>query len=258
MKYIIRYLRAFFVIGTALSMPQVLYTGFEAIDDADEFHDIVIKNNYLVVHFNPYHEGSAEDSALEPSKKAFFAVAHKDRYMRAGIMFVSANVPDITAHEPDLAQEFDEIGVDKETSTLMLLKNGKPVVKDDTAAKKISNNLMADEIEQVIEGAWVKQIDRILKRLSYRQSARVQRPLQTPSQTQSQNSSEKARCTASTDLNNYSYSPYPYDDWGYYAGYAVDPRLGYGWRGSYRGSYGRLGRGWQSARGCADQKANCR
>jgi hypothetical protein len=233
MKYT-QYMFALLSAAVVLSMSQSTYARWEVIDDEDEFHQLLEGNKYMIVHFNPYQEDSDADQALEDMKKAFFAVAHKGRYASAGIMFAGANVPEITMHEPDLLEEFDEIGVDQKVSTIMLFRNGKPVVlEDNTVVKKVGDKLTEADIEDFIEKRWGKRIDRILESLQR----------QEPS-----GSGTTVRYVTTTSYPTYRpwyrYSAYPYDNWAYYSyaptyGIGLGGGLGYGWRGGWGG------RGWR-------------
>lgn len=167
----------------ALFATQSVRADFEVADDEDEFNELLDENKYVVVHFNPYEEDSDEDDDLDDTKQAFVNVANKARYDQADIMFVGANVQEMTdgeftetgtseadadaetAQVDDLVQELREFGVRTDKSTFILFRNGKPVAdKDGKVFVKTGDDLDEEAIEKFIERHWGKRIDRILER----------------------------------------------------------------------------------------------
>lgn len=235
MKGIRMYMKYFIAVGAAvagLSVWQAAHGRVEVADDEHEFHEILRHSKYVVVHFNPYQEDSDSDIQLDATKGAFVAVSHQPRYVHAGIVFVGANVPEITLHEPDLAQELADMGVEKDASTFILFRNGKPLLDDNKAVvKKVGDDLTEADIDYFIEQRWGKRIDRILESLHRQETVVLQRP------------AEIARTSATCQpwYHDGYYAAYPYNNWGYYSDVNILP-------GYYWGGYGWGGRGWGGER----------
>lgn len=221
----------------ALFATQSLRADLEVADDEHEFNELLEENKYVVVHFNPYEEDSDEDDDLDETKQAFVNVANKSRYDQAGIMFVGANVPEITdgefgqaeqdadadtdAEADDLVQELEQLGVRTDKSTFILFKNGKPVSsKDDKVFVKAGDDLDEQDIEKFIERHWGKRIDRILER---------QKPKRPAGATVVTQPTESVRYVR-------TYPRYRYRPW-----YG---RRYYGWGHRPWGYYGGFGRRW--------------